>query len=270
MFVLKSIARELILPPTGLIILILVGAILVWRGRRGFGWTLLAVGFVSLWLLCTPIVADGLSALAERYPALLPDRPVSAQAVIVLGGGGERLHAPEYNGPVVEPPLLERLALAAFLARRYSLPLGISGAPGETIAMAATLSRNFQEPPRWIEGNSRDTYENARLSARLLFPDGIKRIILVTSSTHEWRAAHEFMAAGFEVVPAPVGVLSMREVGVFRYIPSPGGLLRSHAAVYELLGEPMRRLQALLGIREEFDRHVQANSPSAAAAATPP
>ena len=39
MFVLKSIARELILPPTGLLILILVGAILVWRGHEGrSGW----------------------------------------------------------------------------------------------------------------------------------------------------------------------------------------------------------------------------------------
>lgn len=256
MFILKALGRGLILPPTASLILILVGAILI-RRRRRFGWTVFVVGFVSLWLLCTPIVADGLCALAERYPALNPNRPLSAQAVVVLGGGGERNHATEYNGPIGEPIMLERLTLAAFLARRYSLPLAISGAPSEAVAMAATLSRNLGVTPRWIEGGSRDTYENAQLSARLLLPAGIKRIVLVTSSAHEWRAAQEFVAAGFDVVPAPAGVLGYREAGLFRIIPSPAGLMRSNSAVYELIGEPMRKLQAALGLRERFDRAVQ-------------
>jgi uncharacterized SAM-binding protein YcdF (DUF218 family) len=257
-FILKTIARALILPPAVSLLLILIGVILVWRRRR-FGWTVFIVGFASLWLLCTPIVADGLSALAERYPALNPDRPVNAQAVVVLGGGGERGQAPEYNGAITEAQLLERVTLAAYLARHYSLPMAVSGASVEAVAMSQTLSRNFGVSPRWIEGNSRDTYENARLSAKILFPAGIKRIILVTSSPHEWRAVHEFMAAGFDVVPAPAGVLGIRERGVFRYIPSPSGLMRSHAAVYELIGEPMRRLLAALGLREKFDRSVRAS-----------
>ena len=78
MFILKAIGRGLILPPTSSLILILIGTILVWRGRR-FGWSVFVVGFVSLWLLCTPIVADQLSLLVERYPALDPTRPVNAQ-----------------------------------------------------------------------------------------------------------------------------------------------------------------------------------------------
>jgi uncharacterized SAM-binding protein YcdF (DUF218 family) len=263
-FILKALGRGLILPPTASLILILVGAILIWRRRR-FGWTVFVVGFMSLWLLCTPIVADGLCALAERYPALNPDRPVNAQAVVVVGGGGERNHAPEYNGGAIgESILLERLALAAFLARHYSLPVAVSGAPFETPAMSATLSRNLGVTPRWIESGSRDTYENAQLSARILLPAGIKRIVLVTSSTHEWRAAHEFIAAGFDVVPAPVGVLGDRESGVFRIIPSPAGLIRSNSAVYELIGEPMRKLQAALGVRERFDRAVRRSAPPAA------
>jgi uncharacterized SAM-binding protein YcdF (DUF218 family) len=251
-FILKTLARELILPPNPSLLLALLGASLIWRRQR-FGWAVFVVGFASLWLMCMPIVADRLSALAEGYPALNPDRPVNAQAVVVLGGGGERMHAPEYNGPMAEPIMLERLTLAAFLARRYSLPLAVSGAVSESRAMSETLSRNFGVKPRWIEGNSRDTYENAQLSARILLPGGVKRIVLVTSSAHEWRAAHEFMAAGFDVVPAPAGVLDYREPGVFRLIPSTAGLMRSHAAVYGLIGEPMRRLQAALGVREKFE-----------------
>jgi uncharacterized SAM-binding protein YcdF (DUF218 family) len=266
-FILKALGRGLILPPTSSLILALLGAILIWRRQR-FGWAVFVVGFASLWLLCTPIVADRLSALAERYPALNPGRPVNAQAVVVLGGGGQRYNAPEYNGAIAEPFMLERLTLAAFLARRYSLPLAVSGAGPETSVMSETLSRNFGVTTRWMEGNSRDTYENAQLSARILLPAGVKRIVLVTSSAHEWRAAHEFMAAGFDVVPAPAGVLGSREAGVFKYIPSPAGLMRSNAAVYELIGEPMRRLQAALGVREKFDHAVRRAAPVTAPLST--
>ncbi len=267
-FVLKTLARELILPPTSFLLLMLSGAVLVWRQRR-FGWAVFVVGFGSAWLLCTPVVADRLSMLAEGYPALNPAQPVDAQAVVVLGGGGQRNHAPEYNGPMAEPLLLERLALAAHLARHYSLPLAISGAPAESVAMSQTLSRSFGVPPRWIEGNSRDTFENAQLSAKLLLPTGIKRIILVTSSPHEWRAAHEFMGAGFDVVPAPAGVLASREKGVFGYVPSSAALGRSYAAVYELIGEPTRRLLSAAGVREKLDRNLRPATPAMSNGSTP-
>jgi uncharacterized SAM-binding protein YcdF (DUF218 family) len=256
-FILKILLRELVLPPLFLLFLILIGAILI-RRRRRFGWTLFLVGFVALWSLSSPFVADALSRLAGRYPAWNPDKPVNAQAVVVLGGGTNRPWAPEYNGAVAESVLLERLDLAAFLSKRYALPLAISGGPGEIIAIAQTLERDFGVVPRWIEGNSRDTYENAQLSARLLQPEGVRRIILVTSSTHEWRAAHEFMEAGFAVVPAPSSVVGYREPGVFKYLPSAEGMMRSHAAVYELIGEPTRLLLSALHLREKFDRHVQA------------
>ena len=254
-FYLKAPIRAIILPPGICFLLTLLGMLLVWRRRR-FGWPVLVLGFGSLWLFATPLVADGLSRLAERCPAFDPAKPTDAQAVVILGGGGERMKAPEYGGPVTESWLLERVMLGAYLARRLSLPVVISGASGEAIAMSATLSRNFEMPPRWIENRSRDTFENARLSAKILFPVGVRRIILVTSSTHEWRAVHEFTDAGFEVTPAPAGVLETREEGIFGLLPGTPALARSNAAIYELIGEPMRQLQAALGIREKFDKRA--------------
>ena len=255
MFVLKTLARELILPPTSLLLLIFIGTLLIWRQRR-IGLAFLVVGSGSLWLLCTPVVSDHLARLAERYPALNPDRPADAQAVVVIGGGGQRNYAPEYRGPMADPILLERLTLAAYLARRYSLPLAVSGEKTESFTMAQTLIRNFAVTPRWIEGNSRDTYENAQLSAKILFPDGVRKIILVTSGAHEWRAVQEFEGAGFAVLPAPAGLWSTREYGVFQYLPSASALQRSYSAVYELIGEPMRRLLSAGGVREKLDQRA--------------
>ena len=119
---------------------------LLWRHRR-VGWAFFVVGFASLWLLCTPVVADGLTLLAQRCPALDPNRPVDAQAVVILGGGFDRLHAPEYAGPIVEGIMLERVTLGAFLAKHYDLPAAVSGSEAEAATMTATLQRNFGITP---------------------------------------------------------------------------------------------------------------------------
>jgi uncharacterized SAM-binding protein YcdF (DUF218 family) len=255
-FTLKALARSVVLPPAGPLILALLGALLI-HYRRRFGWTLLVSGLGSLWLCATPLFADSISRLAERYPALDLGKPTNAQAIVILGGGGHRNWAPEFAGPVADNLLLERLSYGAYLSRRTSLPILISGAPDESVAMRTTLARDLGVPARWVEDQSLDTYQNARLSVRLLRANGVKRIILVTSSTHIWRAAHEFQQVGLDVVPAPSGVLAPRELGVFRFVPSPSALLRSHLAIYELIGEPARELQSALGVREKLDKRAQ-------------
>jgi uncharacterized SAM-binding protein YcdF (DUF218 family) len=254
-FTLKAVLRSLLLPPASPLLLALLGALLIWRGRP-LGRLLLGAAWVALWLLATPIVADAITRLAERYPALDLSTPTAAQAIVIIGGGGYRNLAPEYNAPEADWGLLERLDYGAYVARRTGLPILVSGAPMEAAAMKITLEREFGAPPKWVDDQSRDTFENARYTAQILGPAGIKRIILITSSTHLWRAAHEFQAAGFEVIPAPAGVWAPREDGIFRYVPSPAGLMRSNLAVYELIGEPARRVQEALGLRERFDKRA--------------
>ena len=250
MFILlKSLARVLILPPAGPLIIAVLGLLLVSR-RRKVGAALVVIGVGSLWLCATPVVADVLTRFAERYPALDLTKPVNAQAIVILGGGNVRT-APEYGGLALEGPPLERVNYAAFLAHRTSLPVEVSGSPDEAQAMSAVLLRDFGITVRWVENESGDTYENARFSARLLQPAGIHRIILVTDSTHEWRAVHEFAGAGFEVVPAPVGGDAPRARGVAAFIPNPGGLSRSHFALYELIGEPVREFMAATHLRRQ-------------------
>jgi len=252
-FVLKALIRSLLLPPASPLIVAVLGALLLRRWRR-VGGVLLALGLGSLWLFATPVVADALQRLAEHYPALDIDQPTRAQAIVILGGGGERDYAPEYRGPTPEYVLLERLSYGAFVARRTGLPILVTGAPREALTMQTSLVRDFGVPVRWVENQSGDTFENARYTAQMLKPEGIGRIILITSSTHLWRAAHEFEAAGFDVVPGPQGVWAPRDLWALRYIPGAGGLERSSAAVYELIGEPMRRLQQALGVRERLDK----------------
>lgn len=250
-FLVKAVLRSLLLPPASPLILALLGALLLRRHRR-LGGTLVAVGFISLWLFSTPIVAAAMWRLAERYPALDLSKPIRAQAIVIIGGGGQRQFAPEYQGPAADDILLERLSLGAYIAHRTGLPILVSGAPSEAPIMAVSLTRDFGVNPRWLEDRSRDTYENARFSARILRAQGIQHVILVTSSAHLWRAAHEFQEAGLDVMPAPSGVSAPREITAMRLVPSAAALSRSSAAVYELIGEPVRWIQSALGVRELF------------------
>jgi uncharacterized SAM-binding protein YcdF (DUF218 family) len=255
MFVsLKTLLRSLLLPPAGPLLLAIVGACLIrWRSgsaARRTGWALLVAGLGSLWLLATPVVAQALSGLAERYPALALERPVAAQAVVILGGAVAHSHAAEYGGEgAVGDGLLERVSYGAYLAQRTGLPVLVSGAPREALGMRATLARNFHVETRWLETRSRDTYENAQFSAAMLKADGVRRIILVTDARHEWRAAQEFMSAGLEVVPAPEGLSVWEGNSLIAYIPNVLALERSSAALYELLGDVVRRVLAATHLR---------------------
>jgi uncharacterized SAM-binding protein YcdF (DUF218 family) len=258
---LKTRLRELVLPPTSLLLLGFLG-LWLWHRRPRVARALLSIALASLWLLSIPQVANRLVLATQRYPALeLRTAPqaqagaqTGAQAIVIIGGGGQRAFAPEYGGPAAGAVLLERLAYGAYLARRTGLPVLVSGHQIEAVAMRATLERNFDIMPRWYEDQAYDTFENARNSARLLRADGIDRVLLVSDTVHLWRAAQEFRAAGIQVVPAPVTVAvpGGPEPGWWlSWLPEPEALRRSYGAIYELLGEQARVAFALTHLRRQ-------------------
>jgi uncharacterized SAM-binding protein YcdF (DUF218 family) len=244
----KTLLRNLFLPPAGPMLVAIVGLLLLRRAPR-LGRGLIIVGIGSLWLMATPVVADRLAALVEHDPALDLAQPTNAQAIVILGGGGQREFAPEYGGGEAEPYLLERLAYGAYVSQHTGLPVMVTGFRDEGTVMRDTLLRHFGIHARWVDTASYDTFENARNSARMLRADGVERVILVTRSTHMWRSVQEFIGTGLQVVPAPVGVTATRDRTPFSYFPDLQALTRSHDALYEWLGELVRRTLALTHLR---------------------
>jgi len=244
---LKTLLKSLFLPPAGPLLVALAGLLLI-RRRPMLGRSLVFVGIATLWLLSTPWVANSLQRLAEHYPALDMRAAAGAQAIVILGGGGQRLYAPEYAGPAAGAVLLERLSYGAYVARKTGLPVLVSGFKVEAAAMHDSLARNFAIETRWIDNRAYDTFENARNSAQLLQADGIRRVILVTHATHMRRAVEEFRAAGLDVTPAPTGIIDPNQTGV-GLVPNPDVLLRSCTSINELFGEPIRALLAATHLR---------------------
>jgi uncharacterized SAM-binding protein YcdF (DUF218 family) len=254
----KALVAVLILPPVPLILLVLVGARLVFR-RRVLAWLLILVGCGGLWISATA----GLGKLMRHTvhvppPALSPSDIADLRkagesgpgtAIVVLGGGRYEV-SPEYGVSNLTPISVERLRYGIWLGRETRLPvaftggIGHGGRPGATEAeIAARIAeREFQRPLKWIEDRARDTTENGLLTVPLLQAAGVQRIVLVTHDYHMPRALRAFQRAAeregrrMEILVAPVGLRPMYEWEWQDWLPTRGGFSDSHLMLHEWLG----------------------------------
>jgi len=231
---------------------------LVGLSRRWVGSALVLLGLATLWLLSCNGVAIWLSrGLLPSVQALPPATVASTlkqqdvQAIVVLGGGVSP-YAAEYDGPLLSSYTAARVHYGAWLARESGLPLayagglgwanaGTPGHPTEAQAVQAMLRRANAPQPRWLDGSSRDTAENARNMAALLRPAGVQRVALVTHAFHMPRSVRAFEAVGLTVVPAPIGFTERRQRALLEWLPSTAGLEASHQVLREWLALRMRR-----------------------------
>jgi len=245
--------QTLLLPPGLMILLMLVGYLLAKRMPRT-GKSMLFTGFGLLVLASLPIVANLNLWLLEGDTALSPTELAqpSAQAIVILSGG-RNLDAPEYgNADTVSMLTLERLRYGAWLHRHTRLPLIVTGGkvfdssrPAEAELMRQILAQEYQVPVRWIEANSRNSWENAAFSQAILKEAGIKRIYLVTQAWHMPRARMAFETVGLEVIPAPTGFLHGDGDAplILDFLPSSGALLTNYNLSHELMGIVWYRLR---------------------------
>jgi uncharacterized SAM-binding protein YcdF (DUF218 family) len=249
----KKVLGALILPPTGPLVLAVLGLALLGRRPR-LGRALAWLGVAGLLIVSLPIVAHALVRSLEPPPLDL-QRPGDAQAIVILGGGVRR-NAPEFGGDTLGRLTLERVRYGALVARATRLPVLVSGGSvfggtAEATLMKRALEQEFGVEVRWSEDRSRDTRSNAAQSAAILVPAGIKRVILVAHGFDMPRASAEFASAGLEVTPAPT-LLAGERFSVEQaldLLPGMGALQTSYYAFYELLAEAARRVRSLTTFR---------------------
>lgn len=231
----------LLLPPGFIIVIALLGLALRRRWPT-LGGTLAILAITALIALSLPFIAQQLLAGIEHEVKPLPSEGWQAQAIVVLAGG--RLEAaPEYRGDTVSAATLERLRYGARLQRATGLPLLVTGGSvyGEKVPeaelMRQALEQDFQVTPKWIEGQSRNTYENATYSKTILAATSVQRVILVTHASHMPRAEWAFRQVGFDTIAAPTGFESVDDNRrLTDFMPSAHGLHQSSRALHEHLG----------------------------------
>ena len=172
----------------------------MWRKLgRGITFIFAAVGFFTVIVIATP-VTEYLARPLRLGPELR-----KAEAIVVLGGGAFR----------DDVPSLSSLARAVYgytlyhagYAPRLLLSSGrVQPESGwEALAMKRLLEGIGALPTVLeTEDHSTRTHSNATETARILLPQGVKRILLVSHPSHMWRAERTFEKVGFTVYPAPI------------------------------------------------------------------
>lgn len=251
----KPFITALLLPPVPLLLLLLIGARVMFR-RRGVGWLFILVGVIGIWLTSATSVAHLVSRLALHPPPALSSARIQALradvktkttvAIVVLGGGVEA-YAPEYGVSSLGWRSLERLRYGLWLARETGAPVAFSGGAGweessttpEARVAANVAAQDFHHPLKWVEDQSRDTHENAIRSVALLREAGIKRIVLVTHDWHMPRAIANFQAAAggnMAIEAAPMGLAKSTAARGLDWMPSANGFVQMRAVLREIAG----------------------------------
>lgn len=241
---LRGLLKNLFIPPTSLLLLLLIAWLGWWRWPR-LSRTLLGVSLFSLWILSLPVVGGGLLGLLEAAYQPVTTDPVrlrEAQAIVILGGG-RNPDSREYNGDTVNGRTLARLRYGALLHRESGLPVLVTGGRvyerdlvSEAELMAEVMQEEFRVPVSWQEGASRTTAENALFTAETLRREQIGKVLLVTHAWHMPRAAGAFASEGLEVIPAPMGFTDVEWGNLLNWLPSPAALQSTYFALHEWLG----------------------------------
>ena len=242
----SKLLSSLILPPTGLVIIGILGIGLSFIWKK-LGIWIAGVSMLGLLLCSMPVVSGALVDSLQTFPALetkdLKKIAVSVDAIVVLAGGRNEA-APEYGGDTVSNFTLERVRYAAWIAKRTGLPLIVSGGrlhhDNESLAelMKEVLQKEFIVVVDDIESESRTTYENAELTAKLLKNHNMKKIFLITHAWHMPRAISAFKHFNVDVVPAPTAFYG--RFPKFHWdmlIPSAEAMTYSGIAFHEIAGE---------------------------------
>lgn len=260
--------------PLGLACLVLLVGLII-RRRPRLQRLLFITALVLLWLSSIRLPSALLvHRLENRYttPVDLSETALErglkqpiADAIVILGGGTSPARPPR---PIPEMGSSgDRVIYAAYLFKHGVAPhLLISSGRIEWLDTQESPTQDMlflldmlgiPKEAVWLEDQSRNTYENAIFSQKILAEYNIQRIVLVTSAWHMPRAVGVFEKAGLEVIPAPTDFTltdaDIEQLGSFNlatqlinWLPSASNLELTDMALKEYLGILVYRLRGWL------------------------
>ena len=244
MFVLKQFLKALVLPPMPWL-LMLLAVLLFWR--RPWARKLLLVTFLLIVALHSGPVNYALRyPLESRYPPLLdPAKTGDYDALVVLTSSSIAATG-LIPLPSVDEHMFRRLDEAWRLYRIRPKPIIVSGGHVNPFTPERGENRIAREfLIRWGvpqsdvigEEKSRDTYENAVESGKILKQHGWKRYLLVTSAMHTPRGMLVFSALAPEPLAAPGDFsLGKLEMNPFDLFPNESVSQKLFVTIHEYLG----------------------------------
>ncbi|MCG2639999.1 MULTISPECIES: YdcF family protein [Bradyrhizobium] len=234
------------LPLNLLVELGIISVVLMATRFAGIGRKLAATTLVLLALAAfSPLGNLLLYPLESRFPPWDPSRG-APDGIIVLGGSVDTDLSAAHHTPVVLHAA-DRLLAPAELARRYpNARIVFTGGSANLISTHAREadysvpileSIGIPKERLVVERDSRNTYENAVFTKRLVAPKPGERWLLITSAYHMPRSMGIFRKAGFDVEAYPVDWRMGGRDELFSFTNiSADGLGRTDVAVREWIG----------------------------------
>ncbi|GAB4149339.1 MAG: YdcF family protein [Cyanobacteria bacterium J069] len=182
----ESWARQLVAPVALLMVTITAISLrlLPQSARRTARNILLSLGCFAL-VVVSPAGVSALEQSMTIFAAADTHEPVDA---IVVLGRGRRLNP-------------SRVATVAELWRTGRSPkIFVSGAGDAPLIVESLQAAGIPAEALAGEECSTTTEENAWFSRAALFPQGIKRVLLVTDGPHLWRSQMTYESVGFSVI----------------------------------------------------------------------
>jgi uncharacterized SAM-binding protein YcdF (DUF218 family) len=192
-------------PGTAAILLVIIGLALLWRGRRAGRWpALLGIGFLAL-LALLPLDQPVLLPLENRFPRPAQE-PAHIDGILVLGGAVEQ-HLTKAHGIPALNGAAERMTEPVALMRRHpearlvftggSASLAPDGSTEADVARRLWLDLGVPADRMAFETQSRNTFENAAFTLRMVGPKPGETWLLITSASHMPRSMGVFRQAGW-------------------------------------------------------------------------
>ncbi len=220
---------------------LMILALFAWRRRRTSR-ALFAIATVLFALASMPGVGKLLTwGLASAAPPLHVGDDRDYAAIVVPTGGsyddGTGRWWPTKHS-------IMRTVAGLALHQRLGLPLILSGGavepgrPAEAVTVAAEFG--LTDPAIRLETRSRNSSESAAEVAAILAGEPVRRVLLVTGTTHMARMSAVLRRNGLSVATAPVGTqprdLAPGAWGIIDFVPSDRGLKRTRGALTEYAG----------------------------------
>ena len=242
---------SLLLYPLGMVLVLLIAGMLVWRRKPLSRWSfaLVSTGAILLLVASMPITArlllEPLELAAGNYcdPEMLRERGVRHIVVLVGSVVLPDLSPADSLGPLV-PRVMEGIRLATALP---TATLVLSGGclphiESDPEAMAVLPVQSGVAPERLVvKIGALDTADEARMLSRIV---GSEPFALVTSATHVNRAARLFQQQGTHPIPCPCARRVWREGPWYSWIlPNATSLKETTDAVHEYIGDVWARIR---------------------------
>jgi len=220
------------------IIIILIGLI---KNKK----KLIYIAIGVLYILSTPIFSNNFFKLVEGIEYIKPISAIdSADAIVVLSGMLEINEVIDSTYIVWGDPDRFFGGIAIFKAGKAQKLIFTGGkmpwdkakkTEGEVLKEYA-ISNGIPSKNIFVTKDVENTADEAVAVKELISPS--KRIILVTSAYHMYRAKRLFEKQGFEVVPYKVDYKSAGEdaITVIDFLPSAGNLGMTETGIREIIG----------------------------------